>query len=183
MGLGEAFTADEKHLLKRHVEFYWPLDSGARVPTTDDQRHFVAICRGKTRPRTRHEETYQKLRAMVTEYHFDACEWVRSGFPDVEKFCSTADATIPLRLCAKCNSPIPPQRIEIVPDAEMCVPCQSGDETVRQTSMTEMDCPRCADKGVKSVMIWRTAREHSRSGYFLGCSSFPNCRYIAGADE
>ena len=31
-----------------------------------------------------------------------------------------------IRLCAVCNSPIPPERLEAVPDAMMCVKCASG---------------------------------------------------------
>ena len=39
-------------------------------------------------------------------------------------------------------------------------------------------CPCCARQGIRSLMVWRTARDPSRSGYFQGCSRFPECRYI-----
>jgi uncharacterized protein YifE (UPF0438 family) len=42
-------------LLERYVHFYESLDSGARVPTTDAQKHFVAVCRGEVEPETEHE--------------------------------------------------------------------------------------------------------------------------------
>ena len=38
-------------------------------------------------------------------------------------------------------------------------------------------CPRCAAKGVRSLLVWRHARDPSIPGEFLGCSRFPDCRY------
>lgn len=38
-------------------------------------------------------------------------------------------------------------------------------------------CPRCAKKGIRSPLVWRHARDPNLPGEFLGCSSFPHCRY------
>lgn len=39
-------------------------------------------------------------------------------------------------------------------------------------------CPRCARKGMRSPLVWRHARDPSVPGEFLGCSRYPECRYI-----
>ena len=44
--------------------------------------------------------------------------------------------------------------------------------------VSELVCPRCASQGHQSPMVWRTARDPTIPGYFLGCSRFPECRYI-----
>ena len=38
-------------------------------------------------------------------------------------------------------------------------------------------CPRCARKGIRSLLVWRHARDPSLPGEFLGCSRYPHCQY------
>ena len=38
-------------------------------------------------------------------------------------------------------------------------------------------CPRCARKGIRSLLVWRCARDPNVPGEFLGCSRYPKCQY------
>lgn len=57
------FTEQEKELLRKHLDFYKDLDWGFLSPTTEDQEHFVAVCRGEKEPETEHEHAYTKYLA------------------------------------------------------------------------------------------------------------------------
>lgn len=86
---------------------------------------------------------------------------------------------VPVRPCAGCGRPIPPERLEAVPAATRCVPCQQRAESApADPRVSEVVCPRCATHGFQSRMVWRTARDPTVPGYFLGCSRFPDCRYV-----
>ena len=66
-------TDEERALLERYFGFYEDLESGARVPTTEAQKHFVEVTRGKARAETVHEMAYAKhmrLRAQDQEYRY-----------------------------------------------------------------------------------------------------------------
>jgi uncharacterized protein YifE (UPF0438 family) len=45
----EIFRRDdsERELFLQHYDFYRSLDAGPRRPTTDAQRHFIAVWRGE----------------------------------------------------------------------------------------------------------------------------------------
>ena len=107
----------------------------------------------------------------------------REWLSPVEVFSSDfLDFTIlptPVRLCEKCGVLIDPERLEAIPDTQLCVSCKRRDEAKPSSvRVTDVDCPRCAHSGIKAQMVWRTARDPERTGYFLGCSRFPDCRYI-----
>jgi len=40
-----ALSQHEKELIKKHLKFYESLDRGTKIPDTDAQRDFVAVCR------------------------------------------------------------------------------------------------------------------------------------------
>jgi uncharacterized protein YifE (UPF0438 family) len=61
------FTPQEKELLQKHIKFYMALDTGEREPTTPDQKHFVAVCRGSVHPSTPHERAYLKAKNLVKQ--------------------------------------------------------------------------------------------------------------------
>jgi len=85
----------------------------------------------------------------------------------------------PVRPCVGCGRPISPERLEVIPEATRCVTCQQRTEsTTVDWRFSEVVCPRCSDRGIKSPMVWRTARDPTIQGYFLGCSLFPECQYI-----
>ena len=44
-----------------YLRFYRSLETGERLPTTEAQRHFVAVCEGKAAPATEHEKVYAKF--------------------------------------------------------------------------------------------------------------------------
>src|SRR5262249_44839222 len=148
--------------------------------------HFIAVCRGTALPETDHERAYLRFKHVVTAAGFDEATVVASGFvlpPDVvsEDPAGASEVVgVPVRPCAGCGRPIPPERLEAVPDATRCVLCQQGAESAAADwHMSEVECPRCARNGIKSPLVWRTARDPAKfSGYFLGCSRFPECRYI-----
>ena len=56
----EGFSAEEELLLGQHLRFYRSLEKGERTPTTDAQRHFIAVCAGRFAADTVHEKTYAK---------------------------------------------------------------------------------------------------------------------------
>jgi hypothetical protein len=185
----EAATAtigdDDKRLLIAHYAFYHALDSGGRAPTTPAQRHFIAVCRGITSPETDHERAYSRFKRAVTASGLDETAVVASGFvlspgrigEDSDDAGAVVD--IPVRPCVGCGRPIPPERLEAVPDATRCVPCQQRAESApTHWRVSEVVCPRCASRGFQSRMVWRTARDPTISGYFLGCSQLPECRYV-----
>ena len=63
-------TQRERSLLRRHLVFYEALASGARVPNTAAQRHFVKVCGGVAEPDTQHEIAFLKYRAGATDLTF-----------------------------------------------------------------------------------------------------------------
>jgi hypothetical protein len=70
------------------------------------------------------------------------------------------------------------ERMEMIPGATLCVACQSAKELEpARVHLGDTECPRCAQKGIKSRLVWRTRRDQSTAAGFLGCSRFPACRY------
>jgi hypothetical protein len=47
----------------------------------------------------------------------------------------------------------------------------------RSSDYSGAACPRCARKGIRSLLVWRHARDPNAPGEFLGCSRYPQCRY------
>ena len=86
--------------------------------------------------------------------------------------------------CAECGVEIPPERTEANPGTTLCASCQSAAETKKQQgpepSTTGVYCPTCARKGIKSELVWRKPRDATTQHDFLGCSTFPSCRYTLG---
>jgi uncharacterized protein YifE (UPF0438 family) len=58
--LTEDLSEEERTLLRRYLWFYRSLESGRRVPTTEAQRDFVAVCSGLAAAETPHEMAYAK---------------------------------------------------------------------------------------------------------------------------
>ena len=55
-----ALSLHEKDLIDKHLHFYKSLDQGTRIPNTDAQRDFIAVCKKKRKPTTEHEIAYSK---------------------------------------------------------------------------------------------------------------------------
>lgn len=186
MGAAEAAIGDnDRRLLVANYEFYRSLDTGRRSPTTPAQLHFVAVCRGTAAPETEHERAYTRFKQAVAVAGIEEAAAVAAGFVLLgaysvgENVDDVRVADVPVRPCAGCGRPISPERLEALPEATRCVPCQQRAESASgDWQVSEVVCPRCAARGFQSRMIWRTARDPTISGYFLGCSRFPECRYV-----
>ncbi len=186
MGAAEAIISDDdKKLLVAHYGFYQDLDTGQRAPTTPAQQHFVAVCRGTASPETEHERAYARFRQAIAAADVDEAAVVVARFvpsstatgDDDQDFGQVVD--VPVRPCAACGRPIPPERLAAIPAATRCVSCQQRTEAAPSDwRVSELVCPRCASHGLQSRMVWRTAYDPAISGYFLGCSRFPECRYV-----
>jgi RNA polymerase sigma factor (sigma-70 family) len=60
-------TSEETAAIEKHLEFYRSLETGERLPETDAQKHFVAVCRSEAIAETIDEIAYLKHRASSTE--------------------------------------------------------------------------------------------------------------------
>lgn len=179
-------SKDDRQLLVSYYPFYRSLETGMRAPKTEAQHHFIGVCRGEKVAKTEHEKAYQRFKRIVAEATHSEEELVACGFTvpapiDGAGLKIGFDRTveIPIRPCAGCGRPIPVERLKVIPDAVYCVCCQENQESDETDSrISEVECPRCAQKGIQSRLVWRTARDPEISGYFLGCSRFPHCRYV-----
>src|SRR5580704_5015833 len=59
------FSEEERQLLNAHYTFYRELDFELRLPRTEAQRHFVAVCRDKASAQTAHERAYRRFKDAV----------------------------------------------------------------------------------------------------------------------
>lgn len=55
-----ALTDEDRSLLQRYLPFYRALETGQRLPATEAQDHFVAVCEGREKANTQHEVAYVK---------------------------------------------------------------------------------------------------------------------------
>lgn len=60
------YVRDMRDIDKRFLEQYGTklkaLEDGSLLPQTDDERHFVAVCAGEEKPRTRAAKVWRKFR-------------------------------------------------------------------------------------------------------------------------
>jgi DNA-directed RNA polymerase subunit M/transcription elongation factor TFIIS len=71
------------------------------------------------------------------------------------------------RACEECGRPIANERLEIFPDARLCVTCQASADQGGSTGPGEY-CPRCGN-----LMAVRQTRTAGITRYMLAC---PKCR-------
>ena len=64
---GRDLTPEETALVERHLNFYRALDTGQRLPSTEAQRHFVAVCRCEAEAHSPHEVEYFKYRMLLNQ--------------------------------------------------------------------------------------------------------------------
>jgi predicted RNA-binding Zn-ribbon protein involved in translation (DUF1610 family) len=72
------------------------------------------------------------------------------------------------RRCQSCGRAIPPERLEVFPDAELCVACQRGEDQGVAPATGDY-CPRCG-----SPMMVRPSRGRGIARQELACSD-PSC--------
>ena len=74
------------------------------------------------------------------------------------------------RRCAFCNKPIPPERLEALPEADCCAACQQRAE--RGEAPTEVEyCPKCG-----APLALRLSRSAGLTRYVRACTNVPPCR-------
>lgn len=84
-------------------------------------------------------------------------------------------------LCQACGHPIPLPRIEVMPEVELCVPCAEDRAKPSpvppwpQPPANKGRCPRCGS-------LTEVRMNSKDESYFLGCSSYPKCRWTDGLD-
>lgn len=74
------------------------------------------------------------------------------------------------RACQGCGRPIPAERLEALPDAQLCARCQQAEEQGLPLGPVEF-CPRCG-----APMAVRQSRTGGVTRYVLACTSTPPCR-------
>jgi hypothetical protein len=136
-----------RQLLRRYYRsFYLQLDHGLRVPETEAQEHFVAVCRGKVLPMTPHEFAYANFK----------------------KFCSLSGISAEDAEARDFTFPTPDPVHPVTPKQT---------ESRHDPQYSDVECPRCAERGIRSLLVWWRARDPSILGEFLGCSRYPYCQY------
>ncbi|MEX0611505.1 MAG: TraR/DksA C4-type zinc finger protein [Pirellulales bacterium] len=73
-------------------------------------------------------------------------------------------------LCEVCRAPIPPERLEAVPDTKRCAACQGKAETGQLADEPEY-CPHCG-----AVVEIRVSRGAGITRYKRFCTGEPPCR-------
>ena len=73
------------------------------------------------------------------------------------------------KLCEGCRKPIPPERLEALPDTTRCVACQDGAESGTDTGDEPEFCPRCG-----ALLELRVSRRGGLTRYRPFCTG--SCR-------
>ena len=87
--------------------------------------------------------------------------------------------------CEDCDEEIPLARLQAMQSATLCINCASSKESKLDTGVKfpnvpkglQGKCPRC-EKGVAVVY-----QNHTDKNFFVGCSTFPSCRWSAQMKE
>jgi uncharacterized protein YifE (UPF0438 family) len=77
-------TPVETALIQRYLGFYRALDTEERLPATEAQRHFVAVCRCEAKAQSPHEIAYVKYRMLVNSRRDEATD-ARQGIDEFEQ--------------------------------------------------------------------------------------------------
>ena len=66
-GIGRSgdYSREQARLLECHGMAYQMLDEGSRTPVNEEERRFVAICRGEKMPQTPHEKVWVRFREKI----------------------------------------------------------------------------------------------------------------------
>ncbi len=158
------FEDSEWILIERYGAWMEALATGMIKPFTNAQIRFLAVANDQVEPQTDFEIVWKKLARVLKQ----------SEFGDVHR----EEGLEVGRICGRCGQAISPDRLEVFPDATFCKRCQENAEHEQTDSdAKDLYCPRCANRGLKSKLVYRQARDPEIRGHFLGCSNFPDCRY------
>ena len=87
-----------------------------------------------------------------------------------------------ITLCHACGCPIPLPRLEALPDTNLCMFCAEdgakppASPPYPQPPAEKRKCPRCG----RPTIVRQNSEDQ---GFFLGCTSFPKCRWTGPFDE
>lgn len=88
-------SAWDRRLIQKYRYFYISLDNGSRQPSTEPQRHFIAVCQGRAKPRTQHEIAYVRYRNALAAVRVTSTVQQpidRSAFKPTSKAIEIVDA-------------------------------------------------------------------------------------------
>lgn len=68
------------------------------------------------------------------------------------------------RACSECGAMIPPERVELFPQVELCVRCQQDEESGKGPKESDRYCPRCG-----AALVVKTSGQ-GITRYVLKCS-------------
>lgn len=109
------------------------------------------------------------LAAHVGELGCDACKSVGLAVVDAEVDEDSGDWQQAV-VCEVCRKPIPPERVEVFPDARRCVECQDVADRGAEPEEPEF-CERCG-----SLVELRVSRGGGITRYKRFCTGSPPCR-------
>ena len=104
------------------------------------------------------------FRTTAVRFTCPKCQTVGLSATDAE--ADDDEAWGMARKCTECGQPIPRERLEVFPSAELCVACQGRSDRGEASGAAEY-CPRCG-----SVMTLRPVRR-GVTRYVMSC---PSCR-------
>jgi len=131
------------------------------------RRYYRSFYRPLTRGERRAESETQQHFIAVCEGRLPAQTDHEFAYTSFKTYCSLSGTSEEEAAARDFTFPAP--RPEPRPQVEPGAPPSRG--------YSGELCPRCAAKGIRSLLVWRHARDPSIPGEFLGCSRFPDCRY------
>ena len=118
------------------------------------------------------------------EIRLEELELINHEDTDEDLVPNTDELRENAKLCEACGEPIPLGRLEIMPNTRVCVQCKECDENIPDRGVVFPSvpsglagyCPRC---GVGIAVVYQN---HTDKNFFVGCSSFPSCRWSKEMD-
>ena len=123
---------------------------------------YQALCSGERSPNTSEQEHFVAVHKGTAEPESNhERAWV-NWISDPAKH----------KLCSSCSKIIPIARLRHFPDELICAQCKEGLEKPDESDHDLGKCPRCG-----SNLVWREARNFKAGESFVGCGSFPKCKF------
>ena len=146
--------------------------------------HSAELNRYAARYRLKHDLTHDILPALLNSLKCSRCGTRRprifdeSNRPLPHDIQNTPSEPLQILHCANCGQPIDRYRLADMPGALLCASCEPKPKLgahappYPQPPPRLSKCPRCNYPTI--------VREHGNDGtYFIGCSSFPKCRWTS----
>ena len=192
----EDLTAKENELLRENLEFYDSLDSGERTPVTKSQKQFVRVCKGLEEAKTDDEIAYEKYKKA---FRFKT-KRENTRKRSAQK---TRKPAIDPKEIAKRNQELFRETGYLAEESQggggskqyptlknPFRPLTTYGKKIILNKNSSEHCPRCEEKGrgifplvqrqrKRSDPLWDLSTNRS----FIGCSNYPNCRYVISPDS